>query len=165
MVRLSLVGLAVSGSALHSDVTTYQYDELGRLIQVRDTANRSQSFVYDAAGNRREMRAQAANGGVNRAPVAVGDSYSVRINVQSIVYPLVNDSDPDGDSISIVSVTQPWNASVTINSGNSLSIVGTVAPGGGSSTAAFNYTVSDGRGGVATGNVTITVRGGRDDLR
>lgn len=156
-----LLGIVIPAAALQSAVTTYRYDELGRLVQVSDTRNTNQGYAYDAAGNRRSMVSQVGGSGGNRAPVATADSYTVRISVQTIVYPLLNDSDPDGDAIALVAVTQPANATVTINSGNSLSIVGTSAAAGSFQDGTFTYTISDGRGGTSSATVSLRVLGER----
>jgi hypothetical protein len=65
---------------------------------------------------------------------------------------LANDSDKDGDPLTIISVTQPQNALITI------------APGGKSLlytpvscfvSNMFTYSISDGRGGTASATVTL----------
>ena len=50
----------------------------------------------------------------NRAPVAVGDTYWVSGNAAVILPVLSNDTDPDGDPLTITSVTQPDNQSGTV---------------------------------------------------
>ena len=63
--------------------------------------------------------------------------------------------DPDGDSLSIVGVTQPSSGTVVINPDRSVTYnKAAVTPPG---TYAFGYTISDGHGGTATANVTITL--------
>ena len=49
-------------------------------------------------------------------PQAVDDTADISIRIPSVVIPvLANDSDPDGDPLSVVAVTQPDLGVVTIN--------------------------------------------------
>jgi hypothetical protein len=66
---------------------------------------------------------------------------------------LANDSDPDGDVLTLTSTSTPAQGAVAIV-GNALRY--TPAPGF-SGTDSFTYTVSDGRGGTASATVTISV--------
>ena len=89
-------------------------------------------------------------------PIAVADSATIAQNSgANVINVLANDSDPDGDALLIISVTQGANGSVTIaNGGANL----TYAPASGfTGIDAFTYTISDGRGGTATAAVTINV--------
>jgi outer membrane protein OmpA-like peptidoglycan-associated protein len=90
---------------------------------------------------------------INRSPVAVNDVISVRRNVGTLIPVLSNDSDPDGDTLSVTSVTQPANGAVS-NSGNGVVYTPRTGFLGQDS---FTYTVSDGQGGTATATVNITV--------
>lgn len=79
---------------------------------------------------------------------------------------LGNDSDPDGDPLTITGYTQPGKGSVSLNPDGSF----TFDPGdefnslavGESEDVAFRYTISDGNGGSDTATVTITVNGAND---
>ncbi len=93
----------------------------------------------------------------NDAPVANDDTYSVDGDKASTLDVLANDSDPNGDTLVITSVTQPSNGAVTIVDGR---LVWTPEPGF-EGTVTFTYTVSDGRGGSDTATVTLTT-GDRD---
>jgi len=72
---------------------------------------------------------------------------------------LANDSDPDGQSLSIVAVSQPANGTVTVNAGGTI----TYTPGPGFvGTDRFVYTATDGAGGSGSAEVQVTVgRAGR----
>ena len=87
---------------------------------------------------------------VNGLPVANNGSASVGQN-SSVNIPLVV-SDPDGDALTIQSYTQGTHGSVSITGStatyNATSYVGADA---------FTYTISDGRGGLATGMISVTV--------
>ncbi|NJR44103.1 xanthine dehydrogenase family protein molybdopterin-binding subunit [bacterium] len=67
---------------------------------------------------------------------------------------LANDTDPDNDRLTIVSVTQGARGTVTIENGR----VRYVAREGYVGPDQFTYTISDGRGGMATAIVYIDVR-------
>ena len=89
----------------------------------------------------------------DRAPVAVDDAATTAFATPVTIAVLANDSDPDGDTLTITAVTPPANGSATI-SGNA--IVYTPAAGF-SGVDRFTYTIGDGRGGTATANVAVTV--------
>jgi hypothetical protein len=89
----------------------------------------------------------------NRPPVAVDDAATTAFATPVAINVLANDSDPDGDPLTISGVTAPANGSV---SASGATITYTPAPGF-SGTDRFTYTIDDGRGGSATANVTVTV--------
>ena len=66
---------------------------------------------------------------------------------------LANDSDPDGDVLTVTSVGTPANGTATLNGS---SVTYTPNPGFTGSDS-FPYTISDGHGNSATATVTITV--------
>jgi len=91
----------------------------------------------------------------NSPPVAVNDSINnVPLNDDRNKYVLTNDSDPDGDSLTITGVTQPWNAIATVI-GTRINVIGTST-----GTGTCTYTISDGNGGTDTATLTVTVTGG-----
>lgn len=92
----------------------------------------------------------------NRAPVARDDSGSWMGSQQpGIIDVLANDHDPDGDPLTIVSVTQGSNGTVTISpDGKRLHYQGRQGWDG---IDRFTYTVSDGRGKTATARVTFQI--------
>jgi hypothetical protein len=93
---------------------------------------------------------------VNRPPIARDDSYGVRPGRTAILPVLANDSDPDGDvlTISQVSAIPDTTGRIDlIDSGRALQFT----PGAGATAASFRYSVDDGRGGVAEALVTVRV--------
>ena len=90
---------------------------------------------------------------VNDAPLAQDDSGTTDEDVSVVIPVLANDTDPDGDGLSIQSVTQPDHGSVSIE-GSGLMYV--PDPGFNGSDA-FSYVVSDGQGGTDTGTVALAV--------
>lgn len=89
----------------------------------------------------------------NRAPVANADSAVTVKNVPVAIPVLVNDTDADGDALSVTMVTKPANGSVTVSGSQ---IVFTPVRNFTGSTA-FIYTVTDGKGGSASATVSLIV--------
>lgn len=89
----------------------------------------------------------------NDAPIAEDDSGSVNEDTATTILVLANDVDPDGDSISIASVTTPDHGVAKIESGG-ISYTPSQDYHG---TDRFTYTINDGMGGAANAEVTVTV--------
>ena len=86
-------------------------------------------------------------------PIARDDTYVVGCRSSMVLDVLANDSDPDGDPLTIASITQPADAVITITSGGKTL---TYTPGPACFLRnTFTYTVSDGKGGSATATVTL----------
>ncbi|MCK5828267.1 tandem-95 repeat protein, partial [Candidatus Bipolaricaulota bacterium] len=114
------------------------------------------SFTYtisDGNGGTATANVSIAVALVNDPPVAQSDSDSTSEDTAVTISVLANDSDPDGDTLSVQSATQPSNGSV-VNNGTSVTYIPDVDFHGVDS---FTYTVSDNNGGIATANVSITV--------
>jgi hypothetical protein len=98
---------------------------------------------------------QGACAGTNHDPVAVDDMASVAEDSgPNPIDVLTNDSDSDGDTLTITAITQGAHGSVVNNGTN---VTYTPAPNfnGGDS---FTYTIDDGHGGApATATVSVTV--------
>ena len=92
----------------------------------------------------------------NRPPVANNDSVKTGMNV-TITIPastlVANDTDPDGDTLSIDSVQAAIQGTVSIVGGN----VSFTPSAGFEGNASFTYTVQDGNGGTSTATVNVTV--------
>jgi hypothetical protein len=90
----------------------------------------------------------------NRAPTAAADSANTGRDLPVDVDVRANDADPDGDRLTVESVTQPQHGTVSIQPSGRVRY----APASGyEGSDSFTYTVSDGRGGTASANVAITV--------
>ncbi len=97
---------------------------------------------------------------VNRLPVAADDTRAVAQNsANNPLNIMANDSDPDGNAISIASVVQPANGSAAVAAG-AASIIYTPNTGF-SGTDFFAYSISDGLL-TASARVTVTVRPSAD---
>ncbi|MEL7314500.1 MAG: Ig-like domain-containing protein, partial [Cyanobacteria bacterium J06559_3] len=105
----------------------------------------------------------------NTAPVAADDSYTVVIpGVEGVEPPteltvdvadgvLANDSDANGDDLTVAIATNPEDGTVTLNGDGSFTYIPT-NDFNSEDPDSFTYTVSDGNGGSDTGRVTITTQ-------
>ncbi len=91
--------------------------------------------------------------GTNNPPVAVSDLYVVPCKTTQVLDVLANDSDKDGDALTITSITQPTKAAISI-AANGKSLLYSPGPVCFVNDT-FTYTISDGKGGTATTTVTL----------
>ncbi len=91
----------------------------------------------------------------NVAPIANNDTATTSFDTSVTIRPLNNDTDADGDSLSISSVTNPSNGTAVI-SGNTIRYTPDTGYSGNDS---FNYTISDGNNETDSARVTVTVNG------
>jgi hypothetical protein len=92
--------------------------------------------------------------GINTPPVAVDDRFVASCTLSTSLNVLANDSDKDGNTLTITSITQPTRGSKISIAADGRSLIYT--PG----TKCFwqdvfTYTISDGNGGTATATVTL----------
>ena len=90
----------------------------------------------------------------NDPPVAVDDSASTNEDVAVDVAVLANDTDVDGDALSVTGVSGATNGTATINPNGTVRFAPTANASGSGS---FQYTVSDGAGGSDAGAVSVTI--------
>lgn len=93
----------------------------------------------------------------NRDPVANNDEQGLRAGSTTIVEVLANDTDPDGDLLTITDVTAPpagFGEVRAILGGRALQV--DVAPGA-TGSFAMGYAISDGRGGTAEATARLSV--------
>jgi len=92
----------------------------------------------------------------NTAPVAVDDKTTTLENTEVTLNTLANDSDPDGDKLTITKVAKPSNGTAVISGGQII-----YTPNNGfTGTDKFTYTISDGNGGTATATEIVVVKPG-----
>lgn len=89
----------------------------------------------------------------NQPPMASPDNIGTTPGTPVTINVLSNDVDPDGDPLSIVIDIPPSHGTAVVQNGQ---IIYTPAAGY-TGLDSFTYIVSDGRGGTATGTVTINV--------
>jgi hypothetical protein len=110
------------------------------------------NFTYTISDGFGDTSTATVNISVNGLPVAQNYAYTVQQN--SVNNSLaINDSDPDGDPVTLTSVGTPVHGTATI-SGSNILYTPTAGFFGSDS---FTYTVSDGQGGTSVGLVSITV--------
>jgi VCBS repeat-containing protein len=100
-------------------------------------------------------------GGVNNAPVAANDAASTVKNTSVIISVLTNDSDPDGDTLTIADATDPAKGTIQVSAdGKTITYM---PKNNDTGTYSFTYTISDGNGGTATATVMVTVAAGANN--
>ena len=133
-----------SVATLALDQTDFDCTNLG--------ANTVTLTVTDGSGNTSTCTATVTvEEGVK--PDAQNDSASTQEGTPVTLDTLANDSDPDGDTLTITSVEDPDNGTAVISGGQII-----YTPDAGFvGTDTFTYTISDGNGGTATATETVTV--------
>src|SRR5689334_17450974 len=91
-----------------------------------------------------------ASAEANEPPVAVDDSFHAR-GPQSLLSPVQNDSDPDGDALTITSLTQPAHGKVSLDANTNLVWYEPGPDFAGQDS--FAYQISDPSGATATATV------------
>ncbi|GAA1056966.1 fibronectin type III [Agromyces luteolus] len=94
---------------------------------------------------------------VNRPPVARDDDYGVRPERTTVLEVLENDTDPDGDVLTIASTSEVSDAAgrlELIDGGRALQFTPAAGAAG---SVSFRYGVDDGRGGVAEASVDVRI--------
>jgi hypothetical protein len=121
-------------------------------------ANGADAFTYTLS----DAHGATATGTVNLTvtpvadpPAATNDAANTSPGTPVAINVLANDSDPDGDALTVSAVTQPANGSAAITGGGQN--VTYTPPAGFTGSASFAYTASDGNGGTSTATVTVTV--------
>jgi YD repeat-containing protein len=89
----------------------------------------------------------------NSAPTAVNDAVTTDWRTPAAIQPLSNDTDPNGDSLTIASYGAVSQGTLS----RSGEVLNYVPVNGFAGPVTFSYTASDGRGGTATASVTITL--------
>ncbi|WNO07811.1 autotransporter domain-containing protein [Teredinibacter sp. KSP-S5-2] len=89
-------------------------------------------------------------------PTANADVRTIPTNSNITINVLSNDSDPDGDALTVISITQPAVGSATLNADGSVFFQADPSYTGG--TLAFTYTVIDVNEELSVGDITIIVR-------
>lgn len=160
----TLLTVFSASSSQATETTTYEYDAQGRLIKSSKSggpaSGTEKCTSFDPAGNRTNQTVNSSGcssggggggggGGSNNPPVANPNSFGV--SCLAGAYPVVfDDTDPDGDTLSLLSVSGPLGA--TISGTTSIYVTGTNTPG----SYVISYTIQDGNGGTASSTLTLT---------
>lgn len=98
-------------------------------------------------------------GSDNSNPDAVDDTATTPAGTAVVVDFAVNDTDAEGDTLTLAAVTAPSNGSVVDNGDGTMTYTPNANFVG---TDTFTYTVCDGNGGCDTATVTVDITGGVD---
>lgn len=131
-------------------------DILPEGLTTRQITFTASSLDTNYSGSATNVVVRVLDNDVNNLPVAQDDSLATaEDSPATAVGVLGNDSDIDGDTLSVESVTQPAHGVATIPAGCTNVMYRPLANYNGADL--FSYVVSDGRGGLATGAVSVTV--------
>ena len=154
-----------TGTATLGAAGTLTVDPSGAFDDLRAGEVDTVSVLYqisDGNGGTDTARATVFVHGINDAPVALDDAYRVPEAGLSVLDILANDSDPEGDPLTVTLLTQPIDGSVSVAPDGTV----TFDPGtdflglseGQTATVTFDYQISDGQL-TDTASVTVTVVG------
>jgi glycerol uptake facilitator-like aquaporin len=127
-----------------------------------DSAGAGDTFTYtvnDGHGGTATAAVSVTVNPVNDEPVAVGDNETTNEDTPIVLEVLANDTDVDGDTLTITAITTPTLGSVVNNGDGTLTYTPAAETAG---TDSFSYTVADGNGGTASALVTIEVVSAND---
>lgn len=128
-----------------------------RKITEWDRAAPKETTTKEQNPDRDPIKVNADRSTPNRPPKATDDQLMARDGASTYLPVLDNDSDPDGDVLTIAAPPEA-GAGVTLSvvrGGTGLQV--TVAPGQ-TGSRSFQYTISDGRGGSDTARVSLTLK-------
>ena len=115
--------------------------------------------TFGAANYWADVVFSASTGTTNQPPTAVNDTGPAVTQNTAVTFAtstlLANDTDPNGDPLTVTSVSAPTNGTVALNTTNA-TITFTPTTGY-TGPAGFTYAISDGRGGTSSANVALTV--------
>ncbi|MBC6481235.1 MAG: tandem-95 repeat protein [Hormoscilla sp. GM7CHS1pb] len=98
--------------------------------------------------------------GENQHPIAAPDMTTIPVEGTASISVLENDSDPNGDRLSIVGISDPLNGSAEISGDQVIYTPGRNPAGSAfAGVDTFFYTIDDGNEGVVSSRVTVTVGG------
>jgi VCBS repeat-containing protein len=115
------------------------------------------SFTYvarDSMAESEPAHAYISVGVINNLPSALDDSAITHEDTPVVIDVLVNDSDLDSGTLSVISASDPPYGEATINTGGGITYTPQADYNGPDS---FTYQIADGQGGTAQALVTVTV--------
>ncbi|WP_440978511.1 Ig-like domain-containing protein [Sphingomonas pseudosanguinis] len=156
---LTITGVGATGTigtvALVDGNVSYAAGSAFQYLKAGETATDSFTYtVSDGHGGVSTATTMVTITGENDAPKAADDTLFASPGVAATVAVLANDSDPEGDAITVQSVTNGAHGTVSINSDGTLSYT---AAAGYSGNDSFTYTATDGAGLTSTATVAVVV--------
>lgn len=163
----------------------YNYDDLGRLESVTydNIDNAKSNYELDEHGNRETVSTTISSAvpcvapdGIttgyqdgplttetvsdkpgdpsdNQDPTADDEDILMEVLSTRVVMPLEGDTDPDGDTLTIDSIVETSPLIDATLNGEAVTIISYSIAGA----ATITYTISDGNGGTAQGNINVTI--------
>jgi len=153
---------AINGQAIANDgAVAVQHGTVtlhnGQLVFTPETGyTGSAIFTYTVSSGGTDETASVAVSVINGNPVTVNDTAQTLEDTpltMPVATLLANDTDPDGDTLTITSVQNPTHGTVALV-GNNVVFTPDANYNG---PASFTYTASDGHGGTSTATVNIVV--------
>jgi YD repeat-containing protein len=131
----------------------------GGSVTVQPSATTTYTLTLNgASGSTATSTATVTVSAVNHAPVATADELDISGDSKQYVTqcfdPRTNDTDQDGDTLSIIGITQPSPVYATATFTSTQVCVSAYVY---NRSTNMTYTISDGRGGQATGTITIVI--------
>ncbi|WP_247341580.1 MULTISPECIES: DUF4082 domain-containing protein [unclassified Bradyrhizobium] len=124
------------------------------------TANLFPTSTFNATNYWVDVVFSNSGGGTNQPPIANNDSGFNATKDVALSIPgtslLANDTDPNGDALTITGVSGAVNGTASFNAQNNT--VTFTPTNGYTGPASFNYAISDGRGGIASATASVTVQ-------
>jgi hypothetical protein len=140
---------AKSGVSWAVQTGNARIDNWDELVSKKDTQEQVDQSKQDTTPQYEKQQQQ---------PVAVNDEFGARPGRVTPLPVLLNDYDPNGDVLVIDSFTSIPDTQGTLELTNSNQQLQITLPQNASGQIAFDYTISDGRGGTASAHVVVSVR-------
>lgn len=151
-----VLGLVKNGATWRGSTELLNSTAYSVVLDYDGTKSDAKSFTLDDSTDDFSVSVSlGATTSTNRAPVATPDLVDLLTNDGTWSFnTIANDTDPDGDTLTIVSFTQPdLNSGGLTLEGNTFTYEVPTQVG----ETSFTYVISDGNGGTATGQVTMVI--------
>ncbi|MBO6899024.1 MAG: tandem-95 repeat protein [Shimia sp.] len=157
-LTLSFDDTGTQGAVTQIADGSFSYDPNGAFGSLADGATAADTFIFtvsDGNGGVTNATATVTVMGQNVAPVAVADTFFVAEDTPTVLTPLSNDIDRDGDTLVIIGLSNVLNGSAELSAdGTSV----TFTPDGNyNGPASFTYTLQDPNGETSTAVAGISV--------
>ena len=123
-----------------------------------DLIKRDRTLFFKYLNSNKDNVKEVDKTEVNNRPVAINDKATTESNIPVNINILRNDKDSDGDKLGIMGMSPPLKGKIESSSDGIITYTPLESWSG---TERFGYTISDGRGGVATASVTVLVQPSR----